>query len=58
MPIIQREKKNLQGSDGVFVFQASDQDSRNQDEPCQPTARLIKDFSNIGGKYILFLLSI
>lgn len=42
-----REKKNFQESDGVFVFQASDQDARNLDEPCQPTARLIKDFSNI-----------
>ncbi|KAI5081910.1 hypothetical protein GOP47_0001653 [Adiantum capillus-veneris] len=40
-----RVKKNFQESEGVFVFQASDQ--ANQDELCQPTARLIKDFSNI-----------
>lgn len=40
-----REKRNFQESSGVFVFQASDQDTRNQDELCQPTARLIKEFS-------------
>lgn len=42
-----REKRNFQESNGVFVFQASDQDKRNQDEPHQPTARLIRDLNNI-----------
>lgn len=40
-----REKKNFQESEGVYVFQATDQ--ANQDELSQPTARIIKDFSNI-----------
>ncbi|KAH7424041.1 hypothetical protein KP509_12G086800 [Ceratopteris richardii] len=44
-----REKRNFQESEGVFVFQASDQP--NQDELSQPTARLIKDFSTINDNF-------
>eukprot|EP00249_Psilotum_nudum_P013508 c24370_g1_i1 orf=258-2180(-) len=44
-----REKLNFQESYGVYVFQANEtgKSDQQQDEPCQPTAKLIKEFGNI-----------
>ena len=42
---LQREKKNLQDLNGVFVFNVADRDYLDR-----PTARLIKEFDDIEGK--------
>lgn len=42
---LQREKKNLQDLNGVFVFNVADREFLDR-----PTARLIKEFDNIEGK--------
>lgn len=43
---LQREKKNLQDFNGVFVFNVADRDDLDR-----PTARLIKEFDLIEGKW-------
>lgn len=42
---LQREKKNLQDLNGVYVFNVADRDDLDR-----PTARLIKEFDLVEGK--------
>ena len=42
---LQREKKNLQDLNGVFVFNVAEREYLDR-----PTARLIKEFDHIEGK--------